>query len=80
MILSILIPGPDSPGDAIDIYFQTLIKELKELWEIGVGTFDASTRCHFQLHAALLWTINDFPSYGMVSRWSIKGKLACLIA
>ena len=77
MILSMLIPGPDSPGDAIDIYLQPLIEELKELWEIGVETFDASTQRHFQLHAALLWTINDFPAYGMLSGWATKGKLAC---
>lgn len=67
MILSMLIPGPDSLRDAIDIYLQPLIEELKELWEISVQTFDASTRCHFQLHAALLWAINDFPLYGMLA-------------
>ncbi|XP_020081242.1 uncharacterized protein LOC109704874 [Ananas comosus] len=76
-ILSMLISGPESPGDAIDIYLQPLIKELKELWEVGVETFDASTRQNFQLHAALLWTINDFPAYGNLSGWSTKGKLAC---
>ncbi|KAK6796505.1 hypothetical protein RDI58_004206 [Solanum bulbocastanum] len=26
----------NSPGDAIDIYLQSLIKELKELWDIGL--------------------------------------------
>ncbi|XP_035547426.1 uncharacterized protein LOC118348940 [Juglans regia] len=31
----------------------------------------------FMLHAALLWTINDFPAYGNLSGWSTKGKLAC---
>jgi len=77
MILSMLITSHDSPGDEIDIYWQPLIEELKELWEIGVKTFDASTRCHFQLHTAQLWTINDFPAYRMLFRWSTKGKLAC---
>jgi len=24
-----------------------------------------------------MWTINDFPSYGMVSGWSMHEKLAC---
>ena len=24
-----------------------------------------------------MWTINDFPAYGMVSGWSTHGKLAC---
>ena len=29
------------------------------------------------MHAALLWTINDFPAYANLSGWSTKGKLAC---
>ncbi|XP_073045933.1 uncharacterized protein [Primulina eburnea] len=33
-ILSSLIPGPEGPGDAIDVYLQPLIEELKEfIWE-----------------------------------------------
>jgi len=27
-ILSMIIPGPDSPGDAIDVYLQPLVEEL----------------------------------------------------
>ncbi|KAH0747692.1 hypothetical protein KY285_009349 [Solanum tuberosum] len=76
-ILSMLIPGPESPGDAIDVYLQPLIEELKELWETDVKTFDASSRQNFMLHASLLWTINDFPAYENLSGWSTKGKLAC---
>ena len=30
------------------------------------------------MRAALMWTINDFPAYEMVSGWSMHGKLACL--
>ncbi|XP_049349488.1 uncharacterized protein LOC125814082 [Solanum verrucosum] len=76
-ILSMLIPGPNGPGDAIDTYLQPLIEELKELWEVGIETFDASTKQNFKLNASLLWTINDFPAYENLSRWSTKGKLAC---
>lgn len=72
-----LIPGPEGPGDAIDVYLQPLIEELQELWEVGVETFDASIHQNFKMHAALLWTINDFPAYGNLSGWSTKGKLAC---
>ncbi|XP_042962594.1 uncharacterized protein LOC122296863 [Carya illinoinensis] len=74
---SLIIPGPKSPGNDIDVYLQPLIDELFELWEHGVPTFDASTKEMFMLHAALLWTINDFPAYGNLSGWSTKGKLAC---
>ncbi|KAA0033532.1 uncharacterized protein E6C27_scaffold261G00780 [Cucumis melo var. makuwa] len=33
----------------------------------------------FQLHAALLWAINDFPTYSDLSGWSRKGYWACPI-
>ena len=29
------------------------------------------------MRACLMWTINDFPAYAMLSRWGTKGKLAC---
>ncbi|XP_048502875.2 uncharacterized protein LOC104897123 [Beta vulgaris subsp. vulgaris] len=77
MLLSMLIPGPKGPGDAIDVYLQPLIEELKELWEVGVETYDASKKENFKMYAALLLTINDFPAYGMLSGWSTKGKRAC---
>ena len=72
-----LIPGPESPGDAIDVYLQPSIEKLNELWESGVKKFDASTRNNFTLHAPLLWTINDFLAYANLSGWSTKGKFAC---
>ncbi|KAI9200313.1 hypothetical protein LWI28_005804 [Acer negundo] len=31
----------------------------------------------FRLHVALLWTINDFPEFGNLSRWSTRGEKAC---
>ncbi|KAL4359106.1 hypothetical protein AHAS_Ahas08G0044200 [Arachis hypogaea] len=76
-MLSLLIPGPQSPGKDIDVYLQPLIEDLKLLWEIGVETYDASKNETFQMRAALLWTINNFPAYAMLSGWSTKGKLAC---
>ncbi|XP_070043487.1 uncharacterized protein [Nicotiana tomentosiformis] len=76
-ILSMLIPGPDSPGDTIDTYLQPLIEKLKELWEVAIETFDALARQNFKLHASLLWTINDFSAYENLSGWSTKEKLAC---
>ena len=76
-IMSTLIPGPRAPGNDIDVYLQPLIDELKELWENGVETYDASMKETFQLYASILWTINDFPAYGNLSGWSTKDKLAC---
>ncbi|XP_058784764.1 uncharacterized protein LOC131659614 [Vicia villosa] len=76
-MLSLLIPGPKSPGNDIDVYLQPLIEELKELWESGIETYDSSMNQTFQMRAALLWTISDYPAYAMLSGWSTKGKLAC---
>jgi hypothetical protein len=76
-MMSMLVPGPKSPGNNIDVYFCPLIDELKELWEHGVETWDAKVKKNFTLRALLLWTINDFPAYAMLSGWSTKGKFAC---
>lgn len=76
-MLSLLIPGRDSPGNNIDVYLQPLIEELKVLWNLGVETYDASTNQTFQMLAALLWTISDFPGYAMLSGWNTKGYMAC---
>lgn len=77
LMLSLLIPGPKSPGNDIDIYLQPLVEELKTLWEHGLPTFDAVKKETFIMRAAVLWTINDFPAYAMLSGWSTKGKKAC---
>ncbi|XP_062114422.1 uncharacterized protein LOC133825508 [Humulus lupulus] len=53
-ILSILIPGPKSPGKDMDIFLRPLVDELKELWVNGVDTRDSITNTMFKLRAALL--------------------------
>ncbi|XP_074317203.1 uncharacterized protein LOC141653363 [Silene latifolia] len=77
LILSTLIPGPTSPGNKIDVYLQPLIEELIDLWVNGIETYDASKDETFTLKAGLLWTINDFPAYGMLSGWGVHGENAC---
>ncbi|XP_060210823.1 uncharacterized protein LOC132637807 [Lycium barbarum] len=77
MFLTVIVPGPDNPKQKIDVYLQPLIKELTLLWETSVEAFDISKKENFQLRAALMWTINDFPAYSMLSGWSTGGNLAC---
>ena len=77
IMLSVIIPGPSSLGNDIDVYLQPLIAELKKLLEVEVETYDAVTTQIFLKHAVLLWTISDFPALAMLSGWSTKGKLAC---
>lgn len=76
LILSMIIPGPDSPGNDIDVYLQPLIEELLQLWK-GVDAFDATTNKDFKLRAALLWTLNDFPALAYLYGWSTRGTYAC---
>ncbi|XP_062099714.1 uncharacterized protein LOC133805548 [Humulus lupulus] len=71
--------GRRAPGKDIDVYLEHLIDELKELWENGVRTFDIINKEYFTTRAAVLWTINDFPAYGTVSRYSTQGYKACPI-
>jgi len=77
MSITVIVPGPHNPKQKIDVYLQPLIKELTLLWETGVEAFDISKKQNFQLRAALMWTINDFPAYSMLSGWSTSGNLAC---
>jgi hypothetical protein len=77
MFLSMVIPGPSSPGWHIDACLRPLIDELMQLWPFETLTYDISRKQNFVMRAALMWTINDFPAYGMVSGWSMHGKLTC---
>jgi len=69
MFLSMVILGPSSPGRNIDVCLCPLIDELTQLWlwSSGALTYDISRKHNFVMKAALMWTINDFPAYGMVS-------------
>jgi hypothetical protein len=73
-ILSLIISGPISPRMAINVYLQPLISKLRELGNIRVNTFDVSMKKSFVLRLALMWTINDFPTYVDLSRYSKKGR------
>ncbi|XP_058111729.1 uncharacterized protein LOC131255051 [Magnolia sinica] len=77
IMMSLLMPGRHGVGNNIDVYLQPLIEELLKLWEVGVDTYDPSSKLNFRMCAALLWTISDFPGYAMLSGWNTKGKLAC---
>src|ERR1043165_8506954 len=77
MMLSMLISGPKQPGNDIDVYLKPLIEDLKILWENGVEVYDGYRKENFNLRAMLFGTINDFPAYGNLSGYSIKGEKAC---
>ncbi|XP_048426453.1 uncharacterized protein LOC125470830 [Pyrus x bretschneideri] len=77
IMMSLLIPGKKSPGDAIDVFLQPFIDDLRHLWTTGLQTYDTHRQETFIIRAALLWTINDFPAYAMLSGWSTSGEKVC---
>ncbi|XP_062086582.1 uncharacterized protein LOC133792694 [Humulus lupulus] len=76
-MLTLLIPGPKSPGKDIDVFLRPLVEELKELWINGVETRDGRNNSMFKMRATLLWTVNDFPARSSLSGWSGQGYKAC---
>ncbi|CAL2228005.1 unnamed protein product [Prunus armeniaca] len=75
MMMTVLIT--EDPGRSIDVYLRPLVDELKDLWTNDVRTFDKLTGKMFTLRAAVMWTMNDFPAYAMVSGLSTKGYMTC---
>ncbi|XP_038687493.1 uncharacterized protein LOC119986872 [Tripterygium wilfordii] len=76
MSLTVIILGPQNLKSKINVYIQPLIDELNQLWCEGVITYDVYTKENFVMRAVLMWTINDFPAYGMLCGWMTQGKLA----
>ncbi|XP_073226306.1 uncharacterized protein [Cicer arietinum] len=75
IMLSMMISGPKQPGNDIDVYLSPLIEDLRMLWE-GVDVFDGYSREYFKMRAMLFCTINDFPAYGNLCGYSVKGHKA----
>ena len=75
--MSLLIPGPSSPGKDFDLFLEPLIEELLALWK-GVSTYDAVSGKKFDLRAAVLWCIHDYPALSTLSGRTTKGYYACI--
>ena len=61
----------------MNLYCEALINDLLDMFESGVRTYDASSGEYFELRAAILWTITDFPGLGYVSGSVTSGEAAC---
>jgi hypothetical protein len=60
--MSLLILGQTSPGKDFDVFLESLVKELKDLWK-GVDTFHIlhpDNKKGFTLRAVVLWCIHNF--------------------
>jgi hypothetical protein len=76
-MMALLIPGPTCPGKDFDVFLEPLIEDLLDLWK-GVPTYDAITRKEFNLRAAVLWCIHDYPALSTLSGRTTKGYFACI--
>ncbi|KAL9227054.1 hypothetical protein vseg_002793 [Gypsophila vaccaria] len=74
-----LIFGSKQPGNDIDVYLTPLINDLKLLCDTGIQVFDAYRKEMFNLKVMLLCTIQDYPAYGNLSGYSVKGERGCCI-
>ncbi|XP_028122444.1 uncharacterized protein LOC114319615 [Camellia sinensis] len=77
LMLSLLIPRESQPRIDIDVYMRRLVDELNEFWKNGALSYDALTGESFQMRAALMWTIHDWPAFGDISEWRTKGHYSC---
>jgi hypothetical protein len=77
MFLCLIIPGPDHPGQKLNVMLKPLINELKELWN-EVESYD-SQEAEIHTLATYLWSIHNFMAYNIFAGWSVHGRLTCLI-
>jgi hypothetical protein len=71
-MLALLIPGKD-----FHVFMQPLIEDMVKLWA-GVKTYDAVEGKDFDLRAAILWGIHDYPALGTMSGRTTRGYFACV--
>ncbi|XP_051219303.1 uncharacterized protein [Lolium perenne] len=76
-MLTLLIPGPSSPGKDFDVFMEPLMEELQELWK-GVKSYDANSPDKFDLRAAILWCIHDYPALHTLLGRATSGYQACV--
>jgi hypothetical protein len=76
--MSILIQGPKKSGIDMHLYLGLLKEELAMLWEMPAHTWDAYTSDYFDMRAALLTTVHNYPGYGYVACQVNHGFCACV--
>ncbi|KAL0453388.1 UNVERIFIED_CONTAM: hypothetical protein Slati_1316900 [Sesamum latifolium] len=79
MFLTMVIPGPSNLKHLIDVYLESLIEELQNLWHMGVLMCDSARDETFTMRTALMLTVNDLPTYVMASGWSSVGVMGCQV-
>jgi hypothetical protein len=76
-MMALLIPGSASPGKDFDLFLEPLAEDLLELWS-GVHAYDGLSGKMFNLRAAVLWCIHDYPTLSTLLGHTTKGYFACI--
>jgi hypothetical protein len=80
--LCILISSKDTPTPkGLDVFMKPLIEELQFLWK-GVRAHDfskATRERQFNLRGILLWTISNYPGYGLILGICTHGHRGCIV-
>nr|XP_028945197.1 uncharacterized protein LOC103453394 [Malus domestica] len=67
---------PDFAADPRNVRLGLDTDEFNPFGEKDVRTYDKYTGQMFTMRAAVMWIVNNFPAYAMVSGWMTKGYLA----
>jgi hypothetical protein len=78
VFLALVILGPKELRKQMNIFLRTLMKEMKELWQV-VDAYDSHLKCQFNLRDAYLWSIHDYLLYDKFASWCVHNRLNCLI-
>jgi len=67
------------PGFVIDVFLESLMKDMAKVWEEGFKIWDEFAKEVFTLRGIIIVTINDYPALFSLSG-QIKGKtMPCML-
>ncbi len=82
IVLTLLIPVKEFvTSEHFDVYLQPLVGELQQLWTkvLAYDVVKSFGYKSFTLRGMLIWTIHNFPWYGIVARVAHQGFVTCPI-
>jgi len=78
LLLTILISRPTQPGVDMDVFLESLMQDMKILWEIGVKMLDEYRKASFMVRAIIFVTINDYLALFTLSGYFNK-NVGCMV-
>jgi hypothetical protein len=81
VIILLILRNNFIKNEYIDVYLQSLVEELEELWK-GVKAYNVTRpKCSFEsmLRVICMWSLHDYIAYGLFVDYQTKGYFACLL-